>query len=286
MTDLDEPLSESAILAREIAPRLCRKHPDNEQDCSWYHGLWQDLRLMGLAATPQQHSGFFPQAFGLLCEGRDRLRILISGAADYSILAHVLRACREHRMAAELTVVDICDTPLWLNDWYAKRTGVHIRTVRTDILDFTTNVPFDVICSHAFLGQFAPSRRSQIVSHWQNLLGHGGATVTINRIRPETLRDPVVFSEQQIQDFLKTVTARSGNTGTDASLLVARARLYAQRLHAYAISGSDLAALFTDHGFRIAHHLVLSLAGSADSNARGLAIPAEAQHACLVAINL
>ena len=61
-----------------------------------------------------------------LCQprvGRGPRRVLISGAADYSILAYVLWACRENGLDAEVTVLDRCDTPLLLNTWYAEQGG-------------------------------------------------------------------------------------------------------------------------------------------------------------------
>jgi hypothetical protein len=280
----DEPLAESARLFRERAHDLCRRDPESGESCDWYHGIWQDLRLMGLAASPRHHSAFFPQALAMLARARTSPRILISGAADYSLLAHVLHACRQSSISADITVADICDTPLRLNDWYAESAGISIRTVRSDILDFRTDEPFDAIFSHSFLGQFAMARRARIVDYWRHLLVRGGAAVTINRIRPETLADPVAFSEQQIQTFLATVSDKSGSTGCDPALLLTRARIYAERLHAYAIAAPDLAALFTDRGYRIAHQSAVASATDSGSKARGLAIPAEAQHACLIAV--
>lgn len=283
MPDLDEPLAESAVLARSIAASHCRKDPVSGESCAWYHGLWQELRLMDLAASPRHQATFFPRALEMLHHGRDSLRILISGAADYSILAHVLHACQKAGIAASITVTDICDTPLKLNEWYAGKAGIKIRTLRADILDYRPEMPFDIICSHSFLGQFDAARRARIVSHWQHLLAQGGAVLTTNRIRPETLHDPVKFSEPQIRDFLKTVSARANFTGPDLDLLLERARLYARHLHAYAISESDLISLFTDLRYCITDQSVVNSAGSTTHPIRGLAIPAEARHACIIA---
>lgn len=284
MPAVEEMLTESVALARSIAGEHCRKDPESGQNCSWYHGLWQELRLMDLAASPRNHSDFFPLALERLRHGRSSLRILISGAADHSILAHVLHACRACDITANITVVDICDTPLKLNQWYADKTSIQIQTARADILDYAPDKPFDVICSHSFLGQFDAARRARIVGHWRQLLTHTGAVLTINRIRPETLHDPVTFSERQTQDFLATISARSNRSGTDLVRLLERARLYAQHLHAYAISESDIFSLFTDTGYRVTYQSVMSSAGSATGNIRGLAMPAEARHAGIVAV--
>ncbi len=238
---------------------------------------------MDLAASPRHQATFFPQALQMLHHGRDSLRILISGAADYSILAHVLHACQKSGITASITVTDICDTPLKLNEWYAGRAGIKIHTLQADILDYRPETSFDIICSHSFLGQFDAARRTSIVSHWRHLLAQGGAVLTTNRIRPETLHDPVKFSEPQTQAFLKTVSARANCTGPDLDRLLERAQLYARHLHAYAISEFDLIALFTDLGYHIADQSVVNSAGSTTHQIRGLAIPAEARHACIIA---
>ncbi len=241
---------------------------------------------MDLAASPRHHATFFPQALKILRHGRDSLRILVSGAADYSILAHVWHACQKSGITANITVTDICDTPLELNEWYAGRAGIKIRTLRADILDYRPETPFDIICSHSFLGQFDAARRTRIVSHWHRLLAQGGAVLTTNRIRAETLHEPVKFSEPQTRDFLKTVSARANCSGADLDRLLERARLYARRLHAYAISESDLISLFTDLGYRITDQSVVNSAGSTTNQIRGLAIPAEARHACIIATRI
>ena len=36
----------SAPLALREARRLCLRDPENGEDCSWYHGIWQYLRLL------------------------------------------------------------------------------------------------------------------------------------------------------------------------------------------------------------------------------------------------
>src|SRR4051812_43913391 len=110
-------LAQGATMARELAPQLCRKNPATGERCDWYHGLWQDLRLLGLAATPEQQSDFFRNSLARFSHRAPRL--LISGSADYSILAHVLSACSKHQITAEITVMDICETPLFFNRWYA-----------------------------------------------------------------------------------------------------------------------------------------------------------------------
>src|SRR5688572_27639449 len=109
---VDEPLAESAPLARKLAPSLCAVDPRTGERCDWQHGLWQTLRLLGLITTPVHHAEFFRGAFAGLEDGA---RILVSGTADYAMLAQVIAVSRE----AKITVLDVCGTSVELNRWYA-----------------------------------------------------------------------------------------------------------------------------------------------------------------------
>lgn len=55
VAELREPLLTSAPLARLAAPALCHRGADD--DCSWYHGYWQYLRLLGIVAAPEGKVG-------------------------------------------------------------------------------------------------------------------------------------------------------------------------------------------------------------------------------------
>ena len=101
---LDEPVMTTAPMAKMVAPVLCRVDRDAGESCSWYHGFWQYLRLFKLAPTPEKHTGFFLDALGSLARDGEYGRMLISGAADYCMLAHVMRAYRNNDSRAEITV--------------------------------------------------------------------------------------------------------------------------------------------------------------------------------------
>ena len=56
-TELCEPLLTSAPLAKSAASALCCRGAG--EDCSWYHGFWQYLRIIGMVAAPERHAGFY-----------------------------------------------------------------------------------------------------------------------------------------------------------------------------------------------------------------------------------
>ena len=205
METLREPLEQSAPLARDLAPRLCRTDPATGESCAWCHGIWQYLRLMGLAATPEPHAHFYSRALQSVAGASGAPRVLVSGAADYSMLAHVLASYRECGIEPAVTVVDACDTPLFLNRWYAERVAARIVCNRCDILDYTDAAPFDAVCTHSFLVQFPPEARMRLLARWRQLLRPGGAVITVTRVRTAAGVERVGFSAEQAQAFYATV---------------------------------------------------------------------------------
>lgn len=271
----------SAPQARRLAPQLCRKDPVSGEDCSWYHGLWPDLRLLGLAATPEQQSDFFRNAFAHL--PRRPLRLLICGSADDSILTHVLSACSEHQLALKITVIDLCETPLFFNRRCAEQIGAVIETVATDIFTFQPDSRFDVICSHGFLSQFPPSQRTELVHRWSNWLTPEGTVLLVNRVRPGPAGAETKFSEKQGREFCETVAEKLGQTSlqeSERASILARVRIYVQRLCGYALTEDELAALFHQAGFRLDDCQIIS-SGIQDGKLSGPAVPTHAKHACV-----
>ena len=182
-----EPLNESAPLALDMAARACRVDPATGERCDWSHGLWQFLRVFRLVGSIEYHTTFYRDALALVdaVHGGARPRVLISGASDYGVLARVLWAFRGREMEPDITVVDLCETPLELNRWYAARERCEITTVAADITAFRSARPFDAICADSFLGRFAPDARAALAKRWHALLRPGGTALVINRLRAD-----------------------------------------------------------------------------------------------------
>ncbi len=286
----EEPLHLSAALARHVAGQLCRRGSASGESCAWYHGLWQDLRVIGLAASPERQAQFFLDAFHEFAKQSGRSRVLISGAADYSILAYVLWACVENAIEVHVTVVDRCATPLLLNTWYAERAGQSVATVCADILEYRADVPFDVICSHSFLGQFAPDCRPNLVGQWARLLRPGGMVLAVNRLRPADGPSELRFSPAEAREFCAQVAQRIGRIPAlsphDRQQIVRRTRIYVERSQTYSLAPEELAALFVQNGFQIDRLSSIISSDPQNRDMGGKAIPKDARHACLLARKL
>lgn len=271
--DLTEPLLESARMIHAMAPMLCTRDQVDRRSCSWYHGAWQYLRLFDMVSSPSWHSQFYLQSLAAaLVDGGTR-RVLITGAADYSMLAYVLAAARISTVAAEddlaVHVLDLCPTPLRACAWYAARFGVDIRLHEEDILDEAPalarrlGVPdgsgFDLIATDAFLTRFEQADIDRVVHNWRALLRPGGTVVTTVRLHPREARrgrDGRSGLSQDLVRFSMRLRQRAlswqSMIGTDLDTLLAAAHEYTLRITSMDIGDlDDVIELVRRHDFEV-----------------------------------
>jgi hypothetical protein len=249
-----DPLALSAPLAHRLAGQYCRHVDHSGIGCRDYHGVWQYLRLVELVTTPRDHADFYGPIL-LNALGAGRKRMLISGAVDYSMLAVVLAACAAAGVAADITVADVCETPIRLCRWYADRMGAAIATEVTDILEHKPRAPYDLIVTHSFLGAFAPASRAHLVSSWCQWLKPGGEVVTVNRIRPGAPAT-VIFTAAEIEKFRASVrqaaAAHAGQLDIGPDALDALVQGYLAQRAVYPIASTEeLQSLFETAGFEV-----------------------------------
>ena len=286
---VEEPVSESAPLARLKAAELCRSGYVEQHDCKWYHGIWQYLRIFGVAASPARNAGFFLDAFEAMARTGEYPRVLISGTADYSMLAHLLQAYRTAHGMINATVVDGCETPLFLCRWYAERMSETIDTCVSDMLDFAASEPFDAVCCHSFLSQFSLSQRTQLIAVWRRALRPGGKVITNTRINPSAPDDATGFSPDQVMAFRDRVyqeaVRRSDTLGIDPDEIADEAKKYAERLKLYCCKTEhEVIALFEDGGFDIERLDLIELGGKFAAGKTGPGTAQTAIYAEIVAV--
>jgi len=190
-----------------------------------------------------------------LAETEKHPRVLISGTSDYVMLAIVLNAYHRAGSFPEVTVVDRCKTPLLLNRWYAESSSVEITTTASNLLDYSEEGNFDVICTHSFLGNFSPEQRPLLATRWRELLREGGKVVTVNRIRPG-IHTCQKFSRQMTEDFVARLVRagreKQGELGLTPQLLEDWGRAYAKNYQSYPVASLEkFSALFETQGFRV-----------------------------------
>jgi SAM-dependent methyltransferase len=285
---VEEPLLESAPLARQLARQLCRIDPATGDSCAWIHGFWQYLRMLGLASTPGLHAQFFIDALKACASGAARPRVLISGAADYSMLSLVNRAFRERDVAPDITVVDQCETPLRLNCWYAERAGIGIATVHRDIFDYAEARTFDAVCTHSFFSEIPPGRWPDLLGRWRRLLRPGGVAITVNRVRPGDVAGSVGFTSAQAGAFHAAVLEKAQSLGpawrADLLELAREAETYMTRRRTYPIrSREEIRSLFEGAGFVLDSLTCGPVTSGVRHDVSGPTTPGSADYARIVA---
>jgi len=252
--NLEEPLVASADLIHEVAQVLCTSNHVDPHGCSWYHSAWQYMRILDLVSTPSWHSAFYERELQNCFMERPNATVLISGTADYSVLAFVIAAARAVDAHPAVHVIDLCDTPLFACLWYAKRTGIRIYTARESIFNISTLSPdsVDVVCTDAFLTRFPPAEARNVVTHWARLLRSGGHVVTTIRChsKAQSLRN----EEHAVQQF--RVRAQDRARGWSPFLkrtpieIAELAETYARKMKSNDLSETDdETTLLTSFGF-------------------------------------
>ena len=151
-------------------------------------------------------------------------RVLISGCADYSMLAHLWHAGATVGVDLHVTVLDICPTPLRLNTWYAERQGRAVQTVCTDVLAHQPSIGYDLVVTSSFLGFFGPQVRPTLFQAYRRMLRDGGQLVFSNRLRAAPEHVPVGFTAQQAGQFADMAARLGAELPLPAALDANRAR--------------------------------------------------------------
>ncbi len=136
-----EDLPRVAADAYELAGYLCG-------DCRDLHALWPYARLTRASTgVEQSQSGLEAQLRTFFNLGLRN--VLIAGAADSALLAHVARSGARHEI--KIVVLDICDTPLELSRRFATQWALPVETVKQDLFNLDLAHRFDVVLMHGTL---------------------------------------------------------------------------------------------------------------------------------------
>lgn len=242
-------LEQAAALAPALAAQLCASAIGGA-DCAALHGIWPRLRLLQLAADPDRHGAFYPLALGACAAAAPR--VLISGCADFGMLATTIAAYRAHAAPLAATVIDLCPTPLLLCAGYGAIAGQPVRTAQADARLFTDEQPFDVICVHSLLTYYPLAGRRQLVRNWARLLRRGGEVVTVTRLQSpaESSVESAAERSERALNFGELAIARSHLSGRAGAELRARAQRFAAGPRGHPVGNEvEVRGLFEDAGF-------------------------------------
>jgi SAM-dependent methyltransferase len=182
-SDVAEPLAESAPLAFDTAMAECAS-ADHTAGCQAYHAIWQYLRLTDVIRAVRVDGPLFAAAVKAQAARQPLRRILISGTADYSMLAYLGHAAAKAGASPVFDIIDQCATTLRMNEWYGARRGLNVRTVLTDVNAYRPEGRYDLICTHSFLYWAVGQQRSTLFRNWRDWLAPEGRLCFSNRIEP------------------------------------------------------------------------------------------------------
>ena len=255
---LEEPMLKSAPLMKMLSEVLCKGSYINEEGCGWYHGSWQYFRILDLVSTPTWHSEFYKTALVLKNSNPSQTtsNILVSGAADYSMTAHIIWAYETKSQKCNITVLDLCQTPLWLNKWYGAKKGTQVHIVCSDILEYLPSQKFDYVVTDAFLTRFEDKEKEAVLRKWGDILTDQGKIVTTARI--DNAPSPVKASQSQAFIFSEKAVEFAKRWQEFVSLspeeVRSMARIYAENMISYPFKNlEEIERLFIRCGFVFTH---------------------------------
>lgn len=252
--ELEEELKHTSTFSHTLSRQVCAGSYLDEVDCSWYHGAWQYLRLFDMVSAPTWHEDFYTGKLRESASCNENVDILISGTADYTILAIVFEALSEQKKKPNITVLDACRTPLILCEWYGIQSGLEISTSKKNILAIDNPTPeFDIIIADAFLTRFDESSKTNAIETWYGMLKPGGTVITTIRIEEE-VEESIGSKSDEIKDFgeraLKNAESMSEELYVSPEVIRQLSIRYAENIISYPVSSVDDARnLFQPHGF-------------------------------------
>lgn len=233
-----------------------KNHPNAVQDpvyCDWYHGTWQILRLLNMVAVPK----WYPFYRDTLADALTRVKrpnVLISAAADYGMLCTLHQAIEYAGVEADITLIDICQSPLQSSEWYAARNGVSLKCKCDNLL--SSGMPehgYDVVVTDEFLTVLKDADKPVIVKQWQRILKPGGLMVTTAMIgKPTTMELRESYAAKARERLMQYGPQLFSNYSTELEerLIADCARFASFHTRHMLRDEKQIRALFADAGFK------------------------------------
>jgi hypothetical protein len=148
----DEDLRDQAQKAFHTSRVRC-------QNCQSYHGIYPFMRLAGRKRGVDADRDVLAPLLGRIIGGGAR-RILIAGSGDPGLMALVLQAAGN--IPVDITVVDLCPTPLVTCESVAARWNVPINSQAVSLANMGFYQEFDLVVAHSVLS-FIPLEHHESV---------------------------------------------------------------------------------------------------------------------------
>lgn len=167
--------------------------------CRGYHTAWPWLRQLGVISGAN-----VVQAY---CERREQTafsrakRILIAGCADEGLLENLCGALGARAQQVDITVCDLCATPLHRCTALAEKSGLSITCQTANLLDLDIAGQFDLIVGHSILSFFPREKRRRFFEGIAARLTDGGTIYLFQAVRDGVDGSEVRFDASEGQQF-------------------------------------------------------------------------------------
>ena len=244
-------LLDAALTVPQVAQRLCKRDMREQDGCEWYHRAWPYLRLAGVCSNPGWHEKFYRDTLSD-AYAHSRERIMICGAADFSMLALVTDTFQDSR-PCHVSVLDACRTPLWACVQYASQIKIRIGVIHSDIRTAQLRAgQVSVIVTDSFLTQFDANTVDQVVRKWHEVLAPKGSVITTVRLVRSERPVELPKAESIVEILKEKVGSLELNLGLDSRQMSDLLRQYNKRKRRnFQGSIGDLERSFTAAGFEI-----------------------------------
>jgi SAM-dependent methyltransferase len=195
----DEDLPAMAAQMYALANSLCG-------GCRTMHAVWPYLRLARMVGAAEAGAANIETMLSAQIASGAR-RLVIAGACDTGLLATVARAARGR--ATEITVVDICPTPLELCRRFAVRWSLPLKTRIANLttLDVTD---VDLIYANSVLQLIAPAQWVDTLTRMRRALRPGGHLVCVFNAGGRLAGDVLPEYRSRYADWLLAELDRQG----------------------------------------------------------------------------
>ena len=209
----------------------CKNGYLDESDCSWYHENWLFLRALGLVSNPFWHEEFY--IGNLSNQKQTDVRLLVLGTADFSMPF----VC-EKAGIKNITVCDICQTPLNICRNVSDKYNYSWKTIRADIFDYEFE-KYDYVVNDAFISRFPYSQKRIVFEKIHNALNHNGKYITTMR-HGWNEGNPILASEKDKEDFVLRALTNASKCSFDIEKTKAGAKDYINKIISYPIKDVEM----------------------------------------------
>lgn len=201
---IQDQLVKSCGLMFDIAKENCHGGYVDNDNCDWYHSAWPYLRILDKVSSPTWHFDFYYEQF--ISVLKNNSNVLISGTADYTLLALIFFAAKKNNITPNIWVCDICNTPLLACKYFADFNSFKLNTFKGDIKSINISESFDIITTDAFLTRFNYIEKTAILSKWAQLLTPNGKVVTTVRIEDLNKQDEKIKTNNYLQQYTNDIS--------------------------------------------------------------------------------